>query len=212
MEPSEIAQNVFDRVWNYCENNSGDTPLECMVYHNPDQLDVFIDSYLTNEEDEAIQNSDQNFWESLKKEYEKLWKEELTRYISNYLSDTLKILAENIVQNDELDDATKVRLLKAYAKVLDEFGDAIEQALQSGKPLSEGELYDWYKKIGDTAFGVKNYAYYEEVDYYESNYDMLDDNEKLEVLSILLDVIADVLYDIEQKYLPNLGVLTNNNS
>ncbi len=122
------------------------------------------------------------------------------------------MLAESIIQNDELDDATKVRLLKAYDKVLDEFGNAIKNALQNGKPLSEGELYDWYKKIGDTVFGVKNYAYYEEVDYYESNYDMLDDNEKLEVLSNLLDAIADLLYDIEQNYLPNLGVLTNNNS
>jgi len=209
MEPEEIAQNVFNRIVNFCTNNYDDT-VECMTNHNPDDLSVFIDSYLTDEEDEAIENSDENFWESVKKEYEKLWKEGMSSYIGSYLSDELKMLAESIIQDAELCDACKARRLKAYAEALHKFANAIQQALQNGKPLDEGELYDWFKKLGDVAFGVKNYAYYEEVDYYESPYDLLDDNEKLEVLSDLLDTTADVLYDIEQNYLPNLGVLTNN--
>ena len=212
MEPDEIAQNIFDRVVDWCENHSGDTPLECMEYHNPSDLSVFADSYLTDEEDEEIENSDENFWESVKKEYEKLWKEGMSSYIGSYLSDELKMLAESIIQDAELCDACKARRLKAYDEALHKFADAIKQALQNGKPLGEGELYDWFKKIGDVAFGVKNNAYYEEVDYYESPYDMLDDNEKLEVLSSLLDAIADVRYDIEEQYLPELEALTNNNS
>ena len=210
MEPSYIAENVFDRVYNFCTNNSGDTPLECLANHSPDQLDVFIDSYLKDEEDQAIENSDENFWESLKKEYEKLWKERMSIDVGYYLGDELQLLAEDIIQDAEIDDASKVGYLKAYDKVLDKFGDAIKQALQNGKPLSENELYNWYVKIGDAVFGAKNYNYYEEVDYFVGFYDMLDDNEKLRVLSILLDYVADVLYDIEKEYLPELGALTNN--
>ena len=211
MEPDEIAGNVFGRVWNFCKNNYDDT-LECLTNHSPDELPNFINSYLTNEEDEAIQNADQNFWESLKKEYEKLWTEEITRELRDYLGDTLELLAESIIQSYEIDSAIRARHLKAYAKILDEFGDAIKQALQDGKPLSEQKLFDWYIKLGDSAFAVSNYNYYEEIGYLTSLYDLLDDNAKLEVLSTLLDAVADVLWDIEEKYLPELEALTNNNS
>ncbi len=57
MEPDEIAQNAFNRVMNFCRNNYDNT-LGCLANHNPDQLDVFIDAYITDEEDKAIQNSD----------------------------------------------------------------------------------------------------------------------------------------------------------
>ena len=211
MEPRDVAEIVTDRVVNYCENNSGDSPLECMLYHSPDQLDVFIDSYLDEEEDnelnKAIENSD-NFWDEVKEEYEKLWNERVSLKVGGSLADEVQLLYENIVQNDELDDASKARRLQAYAEVLDKFADAIKRGLQNKKPLSDGDLDYWYKKIGDTAFGVKNYGYYEEIGYWEGFYDELDDSDKLEVLSILLDEIDSVLYDIEHK-LPDLGVLSN---
>ena len=211
MEPRDVAQLVMDRVANYCENNSGDTPLECLTDHNPDQLDVFVDAYLDEEEDnelnEAIENSD-NFWDEVKKEYESLWKETMSLKAGGSLGDELQMLYQNIVQNDELDDASKARRLQAYDEVLVKFADAIKRALQNKKPLSGDDLDYWYKKIGDTVFGVKNYGYYEEIGYWEGFYDELDDSNKLEVLSILLDEIDSVLYDIEHT-LPDLGVLSN---
>jgi len=215
MESSDIAEIVFGRVMNYCKHSRDEYPLECLAYRSPDELSKFIGSYLTNEDNEikkAIENSDQTFWKAIEEEYEKLWKEEIIRYLSDYLGDTLKSLEEAIVQNDKLDDIYKVEYLKAYDKVLYKFGDAIKHALKDSKPLSEHELYNWYKEIGDAVFSMKNYHYYEEVDYFESNYDMLNDNEKLEVLSILLDEIDAVLYDIEEEYIPELEGLTNNNS
>ncbi len=213
MEPSDIAEIVFDRVFDYCTRHH-DTPLECLANHSPDQLDVFIDAYLTdkdNEINEAIENSDREFWRAIVREYEKLWKERMGAYVGESLGDELKLIAEGIIQNDELSDASKVGYLKAYDKVLDEFGNVVKRALQNSKPLSKHELYDWFMKIAD-AVSIKNYAYREEVLYFVDFYNMLNNNEKLEALSILLDAIADVLYDIENKYLPDLGVLTNNNS
>ena len=220
MEPSKIAGKLFDKVMDYCENerrsNGWHTELlECVPRYEPDELPNFINSYLTNEDNEikeAIQNADQNFLESVKKEYEKLWTEEITRELRDYLGDTLESLLEVIVQDDELCDACKIRRLKAYDKVLDEFGNAILQALQNGKPLSLDELDDWYMKIGDAVYGIRNYDYYYEMGYYDNTYDLLDDNAKLEVLSGLLDYINSVLWDIEEKYLPELEALTNNNS
>jgi len=210
MEPGEIAGIVIDRVVDYCRNNSGDTTLQCMEYHSPDQLDVFIDGYLTEEEDneleKEIENSD-SFWDELRKQYDKLWGQEIGAILGNSLADTLSLLYENIIQNDELDDARKARRLKAYAEVLDGFGDAIKRALQERKPLSERDLDYWYTKLGDSAFGVKNYNYYEEIGYDLGYYDTLDDNDKLEVLSILLDEVGNVLYDIANK--SELGALRN---
>jgi len=74
MEQSEIAKIIFDRVVDYCTRHN-DEPLACMADHEPDQLSVFIDSYLKDEEDEAIENSDEKFWRAIEKEYKKLWKE-----------------------------------------------------------------------------------------------------------------------------------------
>jgi len=66
----------------------------------------------------------------------------------------------------------------------------------------------WFTKLGDTAFGVKNYNYYEEIGYYLGYYDSLDDNDKLDLLNILLDKIDNAFYDINDE-LRELGALTN---
>jgi len=211
MEPDEIAQNVFDRVRNYCENNSGDTPLECMVYHSPDQLSEFIDAYLTDEEDEAIQNSDQNFWESLKKEYEKLRKEWFSEELAYDLGHLIvESKANRIMQYDDLDSATKVRYLKAYEEVLHKFANAIKYALQNGEPLSSAELYKWFKRLAEATSSF-NSDYRKEVKYVLDYYDMWDVDQQ-QVLSLLLDYIDRTIYNIENKYLPELEALTNNNS
>ena len=221
MEPREVAEIIIDRVVDYCQNNSGDPVLECLEYHSPDELSTFIDAYLTEEEDKELQqeiDKSEKFWDEVKKEYEKLWEQakdlELGNYINDtgdYLADTLSMLYENIIQNYELSDTCKARRLKAYAEVLDKFGDAIKHALQERKPLSESDLDYWFRKIGDTAFGVKNYNYYDEIDEYLYYYDMASKDKKLEILSILLDEVGNVLYDIDQKLLELEG-LTNNNS
>ena len=83
--------------------------------------------------------------------------------------------------------------------------------MQNGKPLSPADLYGWYMKIAD-AVSIKRSDYSEEVSYFLDFYSMLDDNDKLEVLSILLDDIGNALYDIEEKYMRDSGFLTNNNS
>jgi len=221
MEPREVAEIVIDRVVDYCRNNSGDPVLECLEYHSPSDLSTFIDMYLTEEEDNELQkeiDKSEEFWDEVEKEYDKLWDQakdlELGNYIDdvrNYLDDTLSMLYENIIQNDELSDACKARRLKAYAEVLEKFGDEINRELRQGKPLSGWDLELWYKKIGDIAFGVKNYNYYDEIDEYLYYYDMMSKDKKLEILSILLDEVGNVLYDIDQKLLELEG-LTNNNS
>jgi len=211
MEPREVAELVMDRVAHYCEHNSGDIPLECLADHNPDELDMFVDSYLKENEakdlDKAIEASD-TFWDEVKKEYEELWNEETGLQLGELLSDEITGGYESIVQNAEISDETKAKRLKAYAKVLEEFAEAIKRALKEKKPLPELELLDWFDKMGDAVFGVKNYNYYEMIGYEVGFYEGLSDDGKLKVLSILLDEIGDVLYDID-KDLSELGALTN---
>lgn len=212
MEPDEVAELVLDRVVNYC-SKVHDNTLECMADHSPDQLDVFIDAYLKENEaedlDKAIENSGK-YWDEVKKEYEKLWKEWWIHDIAYHLDDELKVLYEAIAYNDLLlSDSHRVRRLKAYEELLNEFKDAVRRALKDKKPLTELELYNWYKKMGEAVYGYKNNDYDKEVTYYLNYYDMLDDDDKLELLSILLnDYIDGDLYYIKQK-LSEFGALTN---
>jgi hypothetical protein len=106
MEPGEVAGIIIERVVDYCTNISGDTVLDCMVYHSPDELDTFVDMYLTEEEDNELQkeiDKSEKFWDEVKKEYEKLWEQEMDLVLDSYaddardyLADTLSMLYENI--------------------------------------------------------------------------------------------------------------------
>jgi len=210
MEPRDVAQLIMDRVANYCENNSGDTPLECLTDHNPDQLDVFVDAYLDEKEDnelnKAIENSD-NFWDEVKKEYESLWKSWIITKVGNSLGDEIDLTLYSIIDNPRLNNDYKARRLKAYAEVLDKFGDAVLHALQERKPLSRKDLYYWLTELGDIA-GAGDYDYNNDVAYYLSYYDELNDNEKLDMLDILSNNIDDAFYDINDE-LRKLEALTN---
>jgi len=216
MEPREVAQALFDKVMDYCENERRSSiayehQLECVSRYGPDELLEFVNSHLTGEDKdikEAIQNADQNFLNKVKKEYEELWNLGISTQLYEFLGDTLEALYENIVQNDLISDSCKVRRLKAYEEVLEKFVDSIKHAIQDKKPLTGYDLYDWFKKMGDAVFGVKNHDYYEEVSYYTGFYDMLSDTSKLETLFILLDYIDNVLYYIEHE-LRELEALTN---
>jgi hypothetical protein len=211
MEPREVAELVMDRIWGYCSKNRDDVAVKCYADHHPDELGTFIYSFLPEKEAEELKKvmaNSSTFLDEVKKEYEKLWNEEMSLRYGQLLSDEITGGYESIIQNDEISDETKAKRLKAYAKVLSEFANAINRALREKKPLTELELLDWFDKMGDAVFGLKNYSYYEMIGYYVGFYEGLNDTGKLDVLSILLDEIGNVLYDID-KDLSELGALAN---
>ena len=211
MDPREVAELVIERVANYYEHNSGDTPLECLADHSPDQLDVFIDAYLKGREAEelekAIENSD-TFWDEVKKEYETLWRSWIATKVGFSLGNEIDLTLSYITDNPRLNNTSKAERLKAYARVLDQFGDAVLRALQEKKPLSRKDLYYWLTELGDTAFGGGNYDYDTDIDYYLSYYDELNDEEKLDMLDILLNEIDDAISTVNEE-LRELEGLTN---
>jgi len=212
------AEDILDRVKDSCKHKPSDEWLRCMVDHSPDEFDKFVNKYLNGEEVEKLkrfieENSDvykspEEFWNEVKILYEALWNEEMSLELGGILSDELEALYEEIVQNDLISDSTKVERLEAYKEVLEQFADAIDRALKEKKPLTEVELLHWYDKVGDAVFGLKNYYYYEIMGYYIAFYNVLNDDQKLELLSGLLDTIGDVLYDIDED-LSKLEALTN---
>jgi len=221
MEPEDIAEIVIDKVVNYC-NNLGDT-LGCLKDYSPNRLGSFIDKYLTDNERKILKkmiiNSD-TFWDDVKKEYEARWKNKLWDKVADFLANKIDLTLDSIIENERLDDASKVKRLKAYQEVLEEFGDVIRHALGERKPLSKKELYDWFARLGDVAFLIniknifedieKNLNYYKELDYYLSYYDMLGDKEKREMLEWLLENIGSAdarAWNEERK----LEALTNEN-
>ncbi len=133
------------------------------------------------------------------------------------LGHILESEAQRIMKDNELDDSSKVRYLTEYAEVLNKFADTIKQALQNGEPILGSKLYDWYKMLADVISpfnsDYRNELLYK-VLYLTDYYDYYgvgdtDDTHLLQTLSLLLDYINRTLYDIEQKYLPELGVLSN---
>jgi uncharacterized protein YeaO (DUF488 family) len=210
MEPSELAQLVFERVVDYCQNHSGDTPLDCMLSHNPDEFSTFTESYLDDEELEELQNVEdpKAFDDEAEKEYAKLWSEWLSEEIAYRLGHSeIEDLAYNIANSDKLDNASKVERLKAYAKVLREFADTIKLALQEKKPLSSTNLYNWFKRLAEVTSSF-NANYRKEVQYYLDFYDLFDVDQLL-TLDLLSQYVNRTLRKIENKYLPELEALTN---
>jgi hypothetical protein len=210
MDPRELAELVFNRVVDYCENHSGDTPLDCMLSHNPDEFSTFASLYLNDEEIgelESVENP-KAFDDEAEKEYAKLWNEWLAEEIAyNLGSLEIEDLAYNIANKDELDNASKVERLKAYAEVLREFADAIKRALQEKKPLSSANLYKWFKRLAEFAPSDQT-EYIKNADFYLDFYDMYD-VDQLQTLDLLLQYVNRTLRKIENEYLPELGALTN---
>ena len=213
-----LAEDILDRVKDSCKHEHSDGWLRCMVHHSPDEFDELVNRYLNGEEAEELKrfienNSDvyktpDEFWNEVKILYEALWDEEMSQKLGELLSDELEGGFVNIVENAEISDSTKVKRLKAYKEVLEQFANAINRALNEKKPLTELELLDWFDKMGDAVFGLKNYNYYEMIGYYVGFYDGLNDDGKLNVLGILLDEIDSVLYDVDTE-LSELEALTN---
>ena len=234
MELSDIAKTIFDRVVDYCTNNYDNPhntyvfsdPLGCMEYYAPNILEAFLDNFLTNEDNDIIEtkkNSGWEFWDMVKSEYTKLWRKWMDEELAYKLGHTLESEAQRIMKDNELDDSSKVRYLTEYAEVLNKFADTIKQALQNGEPESVN-LYDWYKMLADVIPPSFNSDYrellynvlYPYFDYYYY-YGVFDygagdtgHTDLLQILSLLLDYINRTLYNIENKYLPELEALTNN--
>jgi hypothetical protein len=210
MDPREEAELVFNRVVDYCENHSGDTPLDCMLSHNPDEYSTFASLYLNDEELEELESVEnpKAFDDEAEKEYAKLWNEWLAEEIAYNLGHLeIEDLAYNIANKDGLDNASKVERLKAYAEVLREFADAIKRALQEKKPLSSANLYKWFKRLAEFAPSDQT-EYIKNADFYLDFYDMYD-VDQLQTLDLLLQYVNRTLRKIENEYLPELGALTN---
>jgi hypothetical protein len=219
--PSKVAKIVLDNVIEYCDNDyeGSGTSFDCFVDHNPDQFYEFIDlplfkPGLSEEELEAIGNPE-TFWDEVKKEYEKLWKETVIRDIVRFLdNDLIELYVTLYLNHLHISDSCRVKRLKAYEELLNGFKDAIRHALQERRPLTELELRDWYKKMGEAVYGYKNYnynyyKYFKEVVYDLNFYDMLDDNGKLEVLSKLLNNHIDGILNEIKRTLSELEGLKN---
>lgn len=206
INPSEVAKMMLKNVIDYCRNDIDGLLYDCMANYSPHQWSDVVDLFkpdLSKEELEAIEKS-AKFWDEVEKEYEKLWKEWWAEKIAYRLNRDLKKLYETLVWDDlHLNDSSLlVKRLKAYEELLNGFKDAIRRALKDRKPLTELELRDWYKKMAEAVYGCKKYMYhryYSDVTYFLNYYDMLDDNNKLEVLSKLLNnYVEKILNEIKQ--------------
>jgi hypothetical protein len=212
--PSDLADFLFKRVVFYCENLSDDRPfgLDCMMRHHPNAFSIFANSFIPQEVAEKLKTigNPTTFWNDVEKEYKKLWDEWWAHKLAWALGHLeTEELADNIVNDNELDNAGKVKRLKAYAEVLHEFADAIKRALQEKKPLSSADLYEWYKRIKEVAspFGFDKWAR-KAIEYFLRFYDMYE-KYKLPTLSLLLEYVNKTLHKIENEYLPELEALTN---
>ena len=212
MEPDDVARLVIDRVVDYCRNNYGDI-FVCQLIHSPDQLDVFIDNYLTEEElRELVKEIDKSekFLDEVEEAYEELWRIWITMEVESFLGKEVYLPIYSIIDNPNLGNDCKAKRLKAYEDVLDNLGDEVQRALQRKKPLSKNDLAFWFTKLGNIAFRLKNNDYFNQVNYYLSYYDVLNNDEKLKVLEYLLKYIHNVVYhaisdELYKLYYENVG-------
>jgi len=182
LDPSEVAGYLLDKLINVCDYDE----YECMP--KPDEEDV-LDKALAKviykidpEVEEAIKNSE-TFRDELEKEFKEMLNEYWATHISIGLNDVLDEAYYKIANDKDLINLCKIRLLEKYKKVLEEFVNAIDRALNEKKPLSKKELYYWFMDIGDTVLGTEAYDWFDlQVDYWLTFYDTLNDNYKLVML------------------------------
>jgi len=223
-----IAEDVFDRVKDYCKH-SDEWP-KCMVDHSPDKFDQFVNKILNEEEAEELkrvikENSDvyktpDEFWNELKLNYYMVWTQWMTSEISKLLGSLITDPVDFISSDSELSNFCKIKRLKDYAIMLDNFRKAIKYALKEEKPLNKNKLYDWFMRLYDV--GLRNDIYLKRdqwsntVNYWLNFYDMLPDYVKLDLLEMLYNDIIDAFDEIrrkeeiiEREESLNQGVLTN---
>jgi len=212
LDPSEVAGILMEKLINKCMDDPECTPLpddEDALYR---ALDYCLGSTVCDidpEAEEAIEKSE-TFRDELEKEFREMLNDYWAGMISTGLGNVLDEAYDEIVNNKDLVDFRKARLLKKYQKVLEEFADAIDRALKEKKPLSKKDLYNWFMDIGDTVLGTEAYDWFDpEVDFLLSFYDSLNDDYKLVMLWYLeYSITEGLLPKIKQK-LSELEGLTN---
>ena len=215
MEPRELGKLIADRVIFRCTlGHFLPEKLECLTEHSPKKLNEFVQKYIIGKDEEnsfkQMVESSPMLWDEVKKEYEKVWNEEMSSEISYYLSNEIRELYKSITNYDSEKD--KLENLKDLANTLGGFRNEITQALKEKKPLPGYKLYNWFYEMGAIALGLDDESgYYSGIDYITEFYEKLGNYGKLEVLKTLLDVINSVLPDINKdlKELSELGALTN---
>jgi hypothetical protein len=216
LDPRKVAGILMDKLINKCLDDPECTPLP----DDEDALYIALDYCLGStvcdidpEAEEAIEKS-KTFRDELEKEFREMLNDFWAYELSNPgygLSHVLDKVYYKIANNENLIDFRKARLLKKYQKVLEDFVDAIDRALnEKKKPLSKKDLYNWFMDIGETALGTEAYDWFDpEVDFLLSFYDSLKDDYKLVMLGYLKDNITkELLPKIKQK-LSELEGLTN---
>lgn len=200
ISPQDIAGIVEDNVRAYCANISGDSYINCLLEHSPEQLQDFlqVSDYYGNDEKigETLENGNMDFWNTLKSEYEKNWMSDFANAIAEGLGDEIQSVYESIIEDDSINDNEKMNLLKTLNEALDELGKAILDALKSQTPLDANELRKYIKDIVKSAglLYTDNFEYY--LDFYEHS---LSETGELKVLDALLDSIGNTMYDIDKK-------------
>jgi len=215
MEPRELGKLIADRVIFRCGlDHFWPEKLECLTEHSPQKLNEFARKYIIGKDEEnsfkQVVESSPMLWDEVKKEYEKVWNEEMSSEISYYLSNEIRELYKSIIDYDSEKD--KLENLKDLANTLTRFRDEIIQALKEKKPLPGYKLYNWFYEMGAIALGLDDESgYYSGIDYITEFYEKLGNYGELEVLKTLLDVINSVLSDINKdlKESSELEALTN---
>ena len=212
LDPSEVAGILMEKLINKCMDDPECTPLpddEDALYR---ALDYCLGSTVCDidpEAEEAIEKSE-TFRDELEKEFREMLNDYWAGMISRGLGNVLDEAYDKIVNNKDLVDFRKARLLTKYQKVLEEFVDTIDRALNERKPLSKKDLYNWFMDIGDTVLGTEAYDWFDlQVDNWLSFYDSLKDNYKLVMLWYLKDNITDELLPKIKQKISELEGLTN---
>jgi len=227
------AEDIFDRVKDYCEKNNNEYDgewIRCVADHSPDKFDEFINKYLNGEEAEELKRlieenpdvykSPGEFLNEVKLNYSVLWDLWMTSEIADQLGFLITHTVDDISFDHKLSSSCKIKRLKDYVIMLDNFRKAIKRASEEEKPLSKNKLYDWFMRLYDA--GLRDHIYLKRdkwsdiVNYWLNYYDMLPDYDKLELLNMLYNNIIDAFDEmrrreeiIKEEKLSEPGVLTN---
>jgi hypothetical protein len=210
VEPEDIAEILIEKVVDYCEKQP-DT-IACLKEYGPTKINKLINIFLTLDERKIftnmILNSNRPIHEILPnmiEVYEIRWKYKILVKISEFISNKLNLFLNSIINNNKLDNSTKLKRLKAFESILDILGLKVSSSLQEKRPLNKEDLNEWLARLADIAFIFsiedvdKNLDQYKELNYYLDYYEMLTDEEKLILFEILEKNIGEVLLEAWKK-------------
>jgi len=210
IEPEDIAIILIKRVVDYC-NSQRDT-LACLKEYKPNKINILINIFLTQDERKILSNMILNsnmpkheILSNMIDEYEVRWKFKILKKISDFISNKLDLFLNSIINNNKLDNSTKLKRLKAFDSVLESFDLAVSSSLQEKKPLNKKDLTDWLARLADIAFIFsiedvdKNLDQYKELEYHLDYYEILDDEKKIMLLELLSENINQIGFEVWKK-------------